>query len=156
MQQSIETVDLRRMKDFLSDLYIPTGNTAEDYRIRVHVIRRFYHFWKLDHPEQRVFNPSLNDYINIRFVSIDETSSKAARSYLSTLAVLQLDVVLVAAIKTGVSKPKPNVSNQRGFRSIILMECDLISIGKVKLTVGVQNRSNEKIQYCITSIQVEK
>lgn len=144
------------MEDFINNIYIPTGSTAEDYKIRVHVIRKFYHFWKLNNPEQRVFNPSLNDYINIRFVSIDETSSKAARSYLSTLAVLQLDVVLVAAKKVGTSKPKPKVANQKGFKSIILMECELVSIGKVKLTVGVQNRSNEKIQYCITSIQVEK
>lgn len=144
------------MEDFINNIYIPTGSTAEDYKIRVHVIRKFYHFWKIANPDQKVFNPSLNDFINIRFVSIDETSSKAARSYLSTLAVLQLDVVLVAAKKVGISKPKPNVANQKAFRSIILMECELISIGKVKLTVGVQNRSNEKIQYCITSIRVEK
>ena len=39
-------------------------------------------------------------------VSIIETSEHAAKSYLSTLAVLQLDSILVGAKKVSVRKPK--------------------------------------------------
>jgi len=47
----------------------------------------------------RRYNVSLKEYINIRFVSITETCTHAYRSYLSTLAVLQLDAILTGAKK---------------------------------------------------------
>ena len=47
----------------------------------------------------RRYNVSLKEYINIRFVSITETCTHASRSYLSTLAVLQLDAILTGAKK---------------------------------------------------------
>lgn len=136
------------------DLFIPNGNTIEDYKQRAKVIRNFYRLWKLEHPEQKVYNHSLKADINIRFISIDETSTKAAKSYLSTLAVLQLDVILMAAKKVKVVKVKPGVENQKAFKEMILMECELVSIGKIKLTVGVHKKSLMKIQYCITAISV--
>ena len=110
--------------------------------------------WKLKHPDQKVYNHSLKADINIRNISITETSSKAAKSYLSTLDVLQLDVILMAAKKVRVVKPKAGVENQKTFKEMILMECYLVSIGKVKLTVGVHKKSSIKIQYCITAIKV--
>lgn len=126
------------------DLFIPNGNTIEDYKQRAKVIRNFYRLWKLEHPEQKVYNHSLKADINIRFISIDETSTKAAKSYLSTLAVLQLDVILMAAKKVKVVKVKPGVENQKAFKEMILMECELVSIGKIKLTVGVHKKSLKK------------
>ena len=45
----------------------------------------------------------------IRMVSIVETSEHAAKSYLSTLAVLQLDSILTGARKVSVKKPKPEM-----------------------------------------------
>ena len=39
-------------------------------------------------------------------VSIVETSEHAAKSYLSTLAVLQLDSILTGAKKVSIKKPK--------------------------------------------------
>ncbi|MBQ7945251.1 MAG: hypothetical protein IJ280_00855 [Bacteroidales bacterium] len=137
-----------------NDMFIPDGNTIEDFKQRAKVIRNFYRLWKLKHPDQKVYNHSLKADINIRFISIDETSTKAAKNYLSTLAVLQLDVILMAAKKVRVVKPKVGVENQKTFKEMILMECDLVSIGKVKLTVGVHKKSSLKIQYCITAINV--
>ena len=68
---------------------IPEGHTIEDIKTREQIIRNFYREWKEKNPSQRKFNLSLKEYINIRMVSIVETSEHAAKSYLSTLAVLQ-------------------------------------------------------------------
>ena len=72
---------------------IPEGNTLEEIRKREQIIRDFYKKWKEQNPSQRKFNLSLKEYINIRMVSIVETSEHAAKNYLSTLAVLQLDAI---------------------------------------------------------------
>ena len=65
---------------------IPEGHTIEDIKTRERIIRDFYREWKEKNPSQRKFNLSLKEYINIRMVSIVETSEHAAKSYLSTLA----------------------------------------------------------------------
>lgn len=85
-------------------------------------------------------------------VSIVETSEHAAKSYLSTLAVLQLDAILTGARKVSLKKPKPGNKNQQSFERIMIMEYDLVGIGTVKMTVGVRRRTQEKVQYCITAI----
>ena len=69
---------------------IPEGHTIEDIKKREQIIRDFYREWKEKNPSQRKFNLSLKEYINIRMVSIVETSEHAAKNYLSTLAVLPL------------------------------------------------------------------
>ena len=91
----------------------------------------------------------------IRMVSIAETSEHAAKSYLSTLAVLQLDSILTGARKVSVKKPKPGNANQKPFERIMIMEYKLTGIGKIKMTVGVRRRTLEKVQYCITAISSE-
>jgi hypothetical protein len=85
-------------------------------------------------------------------VSIVETSEHAAKSYLSTLAVLQLDAILVGAKKVYISKTKKCNKNQEPFERMMIMEYELIGIGKVKMTVGIRRRTKEKVQYCITAI----
>ena len=74
------------------------------------------------------------------------------KSYLSTLAVLQLDAILVGAKKVYISKTKKNNKNQEPFERMMIMEYELIGIGKVKMTVGIRRRTKEKVQYCITAI----
>ncbi len=64
---------------------IPEGNSIEAIRVREQIIREFYKEWKEKNPSQRKYNLSLKEYINIRMVSIVETSEHAAKSYLSTL-----------------------------------------------------------------------
>lgn len=65
--------------------YVPVGDSTEDIELRRKIISRFYHDWKLRNQSQRKFNLSLNEYINIRFVSITETCTHASRNYLSQL-----------------------------------------------------------------------
>lgn len=48
-------------------------------------------------------------------VSIVETSEHAAKSYLSTIAVLQLDAILMGAKKISVNRTKQGNKNQKPF-----------------------------------------
>ena len=131
---------------------IPEGNTLDEIKERERIIREFYHEWKERNPLQRKYNLALKEYINIRMVSIVESSEHAAKSYLSTLAVLQLDAILVGAKKISIKKVKPNNKNQQPFERMMIMEYELVGIGTVKMTVGVRRRTQEKVQYCITAI----
>ena len=132
--------------------HIPLGSSAEDIIIRRRIISNYYREWKEANPQLRRYNLSLREYINIRFVSITETCTYASRSYLSTLAVLQLDAILTNAKKVGIVPVKKN-GNQKPFEKMIIMRYDSPGIGVVKMTVGVRRQTHEKVQYCITAIQ---
>ena len=131
---------------------IPLGNSPEDVIIRRNVISNYYRKWKEANPSLKRYNLNLKEFINIRFVSITETCTHASRSYLSTLAVLQLDAILSNAHKVGTVPPKAN-GNQKPFEKMIVMHYDCPGIGTVKMTVGVKRGSHEKVQYCITAIE---
>lgn len=132
---------------------IPTGNSPDDIDIRRRLISKFYHEWKELNPLQKRFNLSLKEFINIRFVSITETCTHASKNYLSTLAVLQLDAILTNAKRIATVKAKAN-GNQKQFDKMIIMQYECVGIGLVKMTVGIRRRTHEKIQYCITSLEV--
>lgn len=135
-------------------IIIPIGETKEDFEARKSIILDFYRKWKERNPSQRKFNIALKDYINIRFVSIDETSHQAAKSYLSTLAVLQLDTILTLSKKYRTVFAKPKNKNQKQFNKLLWMRYVLPGIGEVKLMVGIVRRTKDKVQYCITVIRV--
>ena len=136
----------------MENTIIPEDNSVESIKVRERVIRDFYREWKEKNPSQRKYNLSLKEYINIRMVSIVETSEHAAKSYLSTLAVLQLDAILTGARKISIKKTKVGNKNQKPFERMMIMEYELTGIGKVKMTVGIRRRTKEKVQYCITAI----
>jgi hypothetical protein len=119
------------------------------------VIKCFYQKWKSENRSLRKFNFDLNDYIYVRNVSNVETANKASKNYLSTLAVLQLDIILTMARVVKYVPTKKNDANQSKFAKMIIMQCKLEGIGIVKLTVGIQARTNENVQYCITAIDTE-
>ena len=132
---------------------IPSGDGKEDFKIRKQIIWQFYQDWKKKNPSLKRFTLSLKDFINIRFVSIDETSHQAAKSYLSTLAVLQLDSILTMAKKYRTVKAKIKDKNQKQFNKLLWMKYNLPGVGEVKLMVGIVRRTKDKVQYCITVIQ---
>ena len=133
---------------------VPTGNTKEDIKERKNIIIRFYQEWKSKNPSQKRYNLNLQDYINIRNISVVETSAHASKNYLSTLSVLQLDAILTNAKKIKIENAKAN-KNQKPFNKVIMMECLLPAIGTVRLVVGIKRSSQEKVQYCITAIQTK-
>ena len=144
------------MKDNNTKIYIPLGEGKEDIKKREKVISDVYRKWYEENPSKAVYNADLNDVINVRFLSINETIRHASKSFFSTLAVLQLDVILRSAHKVGDSMPpKMGVKNQSVFEEMIIMECPLIGIGLVKMTVGVKKKTGMKVQYCITALGIK-
>ena len=139
------------MKDMSAIPNIPTGNSPEDIVARRKIISNYYREWKLQNPLQKSFNLSLKEYINIRYVSITETCTHASRTYLSTLAVLQLDAILTGARKVATVRPKKN-ANQKQFEKMLVMTYECPGIGTVRMTGGVRRRNHEKVQYCITTV----
>lgn len=132
---------------------IPFENSKENFKIREEIISQVYRRWIEVNPDKRVYNRSLKDYINIRYLSITETMRHAAKSYTSTLALLQLDTILRYAVTVGKPKQTQRGSkNQNNFVQIQVMQYDLVGIGLVKMTVGIK-KSGKKIQYCITTIK---
>lgn len=134
-------------------MIIPQENSKEALIQRKDIVSQVYRVWTANNPSKRVYNRSLKDYINIRYLSITETVRHAAKTYLSTLAMLQLDTILRYSVKYGKPKAaKKGVKNQASFTLMQEMRCDLVGIGTVKMMVGVK-RTGEKIQYCITAIR---
>lgn len=127
----------------------------EDRRNRYRLIRQFYFQWMERHEDRKVFNKSLDDYIHIKYISVNETAGHASLRYLSTLAVLQLDAILPNAILKSSRPVNSKKKNQKGFRRMLIMEYNCTAIGLVRLTVGLKGSDGKKVQYCITAIDVD-
>ena len=132
---------------------IPTGNSVDDRRARQKIIFSYYRHWRETHPEKRMFNDSLGDWIYVRHISVDETAGQASLTYLSTLAVLQLDAIMRDAVYVGEKASKSETKNQKQFTRMIQLRHTLPGIGRVRLMVGVKKQDKTKVQYCITSIE---
>ena len=132
---------------------IPTGNSVDDRRARQKIIFSYYRHWRETHPEKRMFNDSLGDWIYVRHISVDETAGQASLTYLSTLAVLQLDAIMRDAVYVGEKASKSETKNQKQFTRMIQLRHTLPGIGRVRLMVGVKKQDGTKVQYCITSIE---
>lgn len=153
---SIPVVPIQNDDYEISEEDIPTGDSTEDKRRRHHIILFFYHQWKERNPEAKRYNLSLKDDINIRYVSIEETAGQASTTYLSTLAVLQLDAILTNAVLVDTTPANPKKKNQKGFKSMLRMFYNCPGLGPVKMMVGVRQSDKSKVQYCITAIDSGK
>ena len=133
---------------------IATGDTTEDKKQRKRFIMTFYKMWETENPQKQVFNKSLKDFINVKHISVKETTGQASHRYISTLAITFLTEILENATQKG--RPQninPKKDNQKGFEKIIIMEYNKKDFEKIKLTVGIKRRTKEKVQYCITAIE---
>ena len=133
---------------------VPVGDSAEDRRERSRLIRQFYYQWLNRNDSRKVFNRSLNDYIHVKYISVNETAGHASLRYLSTLAVLQLDAILPNAVLKESKPIHQGTKNQKGFNRMLIMEYSCPAIGIVRLTVGQKRSDGAKVQYCITAIEV--
>ena len=107
----------------LSKEGLPVGDTKEDKKQRKRFIKDFYRYWETHNPEKRIFNKSLKDYINVRYISVDETSGQASHRYISSLAIMFLSEILENAVQKGVPKNSDQTKeNQKGFEKIIALE----------------------------------
>lgn len=124
---------------------IPMGRSKDEIRMRERFIKDFYAKWIAENPAKKVWNENLNSYILVKYLSINETYNKAARSYESTKAVFRLTEILEKAQLVEELPAKPNNRNQKGFSKMLIMR-----YGNIKLTVGCQRTKNENVQYGIT------
>jgi len=129
--------------------YIPLGSTHDDIKVRERIIKEFYAKWCAEHPDKKIYNNNLGKEICVKFISINETYSKAARSYASTIAVLKLTEILMDSVLVGEKAVKKGVQNQKSFEKMLLM----MLYGNIKMTVGVQSSTGDLVQYCITVIK---
>ena len=60
-------------------MIIPQENSKEALIQRKDIVSQVYRVWTANNPSKRVYNRSLKDYINIRYLSITETVRHAAR-----------------------------------------------------------------------------
>ncbi len=126
---------------------IPQGNSREEVKQRDQIIKDFYAGWIAENPEKKMWNENLQDYILVKYLSITETSEKAARRYESTLAVMRLSELLAKSKKVAELPPKAHTKNQKPFLKMYIMQLD-----NIKMTVGLQKSTGDKVQYCITAI----
>ena len=126
---------------------IPTGNTTEEKKQRKQFIVDFYGQWIAVNTTKQIFNKLLNDFINVRFLSLQETAGHASHTYKSTVAVTYLTEILENAKYVTTVKPKPENKNQQRFSEIIVMQHSKKVFGKIKLTVGVLKGSQQKVAH---------
>lgn len=124
---------------------IPMGRTRNEKKMREKAIKAFYAKWISENPDKKVWNKNLNGYILVKFISINETYEKAARTYESTKAVFRLTEILEDAQLVSEQPTKPNNKNQKSFSKILIMKYE-----SIKLTVGFQTKTQENVQYSIT------
>ena len=126
---------------------IPQGNSREEVKLRDQIIKDFYAGWIAENPEKKMWNEDLQDYILVKYLSITETAEKAARQYESTLAAMRLSELLTKSKKVAEVPPKKNTRNQKPFLKMYIMQLD-----NIKMTVGLQKSTGDKVQYCITAL----
>ena len=132
---------------YIKNYTIPKGTAKEDIKAREKIINDIYRKWTAENPEKRLLNEDLNDFIYVKFDSINETVNKAARSYKSTMAMFHLTDILQNAKVVKRDKPDRNTKNQAKYTQMIILRWE-----KIKLIVGVK-ATGLKIQYCITSLE---
>ena len=125
----------------------PQGNSREEVKLRDQIIKDFYAGWIAENPEKKMWNEDLQDYILVKYLSITETAEKAARQYESTLAVMRLSELLTKSPKVAEVPPKKGTKNQKPFLKMYIMQLD-----NIKMTVGLQKSTGDKVQYCITAL----
>ena len=142
---------------YIEDYSIPKGREKAEIKARENIVWALLGKWLSKNPLKRRKNIDLGDYIYLRFDGMQETVNKAARNYKSTMAVFELDNILVNAIKTGADRPQSK--RQEKFAEMIIMNVNtpvfMPYFGKVKMLVGItrQRKNAKKIQYSITAIE---
>ena len=126
---------------------IPQGNSREEVKLRDKIIKDFYAGWIAENPEKKMWNEDLQDYILVKYLSITKTAEKAARQYESTLEVMRLSELLTKSKKVAEVPPKKGTKNQKPFLKMYIMQLD-----NIKMTVGLQKSTGDKVQYCITAL----
>ena len=126
------------------EFIIPKGNALEDIKTRKKIIGDFFAKWNATHPDKKIWNKSLQAYIHVKFLSINETKGHASISFESTRKVLDLTSILREAIVVKTNKAKTNDKNQKAFDQMIIL-----SYRTSRLLVGHQVSKDEYVLYWV-------
>lgn len=98
--------------------------------------------------------PALGKDVKVEFLfnSIDETASRAAKSYESTLAALKVTEAIRNAIFVKTDKPHSAKQEKMNFVKVHELKSLLKGIGEVKIIVG-ERKNKRVLHYCITKKQ---
>ena len=129
----------------IDGIVIPEGRSKEEIKVREKIIKDFYAKWIAENPEKKVWNDNLQDFIYVKFQSINETYNKAARRYESTVAVFKLTEILKKAVLVAQKPAKKGDKNQKSFDSLLIMKYK-----DIKLIVGNQPSLGHKVQYSLS------
>jgi hypothetical protein len=88
---------------------IATCYAKEDKKQRKQFIIDFYGKWIVANPTKHIYNKSLEAFIEVRFLSLEETAGHASTSYKSTVAVTFLP--LCSTVMVTVFVPAVDESN---------------------------------------------
>ena len=124
---------------------IPKGNTPEDNKIRRKIIKEYYSRWILKNPTKKVWNDSLNAYIHVKGISINEILGHAPRSVEATIAQFHLSEILSDSILVDQWPPKHGDKNQKVFSRMYLLRWR-----RCRLLVGFQKSKKEYVLYYIS------
>jgi len=127
---------------------VPRGKSQKEIKEREKIIIQFFRQWEKENPEKRIFNKNLNDYIYVNSVGKHETTHQAARSYKSTVFLLNMSLSELLKKATLIKRDEPHSKRQDNFSEMPIMEWK-----NIKLTVGVTKTEKKKIQYCISAIK---
>ena len=142
---------------YIENYVIPKGMEKTDLKARENIVWAMLGKWLSVNPLKRKKNTNLNHFIYLRFDGMQETVNKAARNYKSTMAIFELDFILMNATKIGTDKPKSK--RQEKFAEMIVMTAETPAFSphfsNVKMLVGItkQRKNAKKIQYSITAIE---
>ncbi len=129
------------------NIEIPKGNTPEARQKRMNIIRQYAGRMKGD----EVYCPVLGAKVVINGTGIGEMIEHSSKSYLSTMAVLDLKHQIAIAKFFRYHIPKDNKQKKRGYLFMIELHGDLD--GKAtKIIVGVKLTAQYK-HYCITTLE---
>ncbi|MBP5566837.1 MAG: hypothetical protein J6X57_05040 [Bacteroidales bacterium] len=124
---------------------IPKGNTPEDNKMRRKIIKEYYSRWILKNPNKKVWNDSLNAYIHVKGISINEILGHAPRSVEATIAQFHLSEILSKSILVDQWPPKHGDINQKAFSRLCLLKWK-----RCRLLIGFQKSKKEYVLYYIS------
>lgn len=129
---------------------IPMGQSTQETAQRRQIVKEFIQQWRAEHPDPRIWNEELQDYIKINQVFLIEAVGHSANRYASTKAIFQMETIMAEAKMEAKTKVKEGDKNQKPFQYMLVMSYLIEGLGRAKLTVGVRLRTHEKVAYDIT------
>lgn len=111
-------------------------------------LKEFYSKWISQNPDKTIWNNSLQAYIHVKGLSINEVLGHAPRSTQATEAQFHLSEILSQAVFVEQWPPKYSDKNQKSFSKVLLLKWK-----ELRILVGYQTSKREYVLYYISGGQ---